>query len=101
MADNNLSSTVVSPLVFNSLLLLEDLDLSNNNQIIAGIKENGIQKIYWSGNNSGTITITRFDYFNGIYSGIFSFTLYNNDNPTETINITDGRFDINVATLNQ
>ena len=35
LADNNLSSTVVSPLVFNSLLLLEDLDLSNNNQIIA------------------------------------------------------------------
>lgn len=35
LADNNLSSTVVSPLVFNSLSLLEDLDLSNNNQIIA------------------------------------------------------------------
>lgn len=77
------------------------IDGPNNNQIIAGIKENGDQKTYWSGNNSGTITITRFDYLNGIYSGIFSFTLYNKDNPTETITITDGRFDINIATLNQ
>lgn len=34
-ANNNLASTVSSPLVFNSLLLLEELDLSNNNQILA------------------------------------------------------------------
>lgn len=76
------------------------IDGPNNNQIIAGIKENGIQKTYWSGNNSGTITITRFDYLNGIRSGIFNCTLYNKDNPTEIIQVTDGRFDINIATLN-
>lgn len=35
LANNNLASTVSSPLVFNSLLLLEELDLSNNNQILA------------------------------------------------------------------
>ena len=76
-------------------------DGPNNNQIIAGIRENGIDKTYWSGANSGTIKITRFDYLNGIYSGIFNVTLYNKDNPLETIQVTDGRFDINVATLNQ
>jgi hypothetical protein len=35
LATNNLASTVSFPLVFNSLLVLEELDLSNNNQILA------------------------------------------------------------------
>ncbi|MCQ4156075.1 DUF5025 domain-containing protein [Riemerella anatipestifer] len=34
-------------------------------------------------------------------SGTFSATLYNEDNPSEKIQITDGRFDINAKTLNQ
>ena len=72
----------------------------NNNQIIAGISENGINKTYWSAANAGTIVISRFDYPNGIYSGTFNCTLYNKDNPSETIQVTDGRFDINLATLN-
>jgi hypothetical protein len=75
----------------------------NNNQIIAGIKENGIYKTYWSGTNSGIITITRSELAVGIsiYSGTFHCTLYNKDNPSETIQVTDGRFDINGYTLNQ
>lgn len=76
-------------------------DGPDNNQIIVGIRINGINKTYYSSSNSGTITITRFDYPNGIYSGIFNCTLYNKDNPSETIQVTEGRFDINVATLNQ
>ena len=76
-------------------------DGPNNNQIIAGIRENGVRKTYWSSANSGIIKITRFDYLNGIYSGIFNGELYNKDSPLETIQVTDGRFDINVATLNQ
>ncbi len=75
----------------------------NNNQIIAGIKENGIYKTYWSGTNSGTITITRSELAVGIsiYSGTFHCTLYNKDNPSEIIQVIDGRFDINGYTLNQ
>ena len=73
----------------------------NNNQIIVGITKSGINKTYYSGSDAGTITVTRFDYANGIYSGIFSSTLYNKDQPTEIIQITDGRFDIKIATLNQ
>ena len=74
----------------------------NNNQIIAAIKENGVNKTYWSGANSGIIKVTRSDLAIGvsIYSGIFSGTLYNIDNPSETIHITEGRFDINGLTLN-
>ena len=74
----------------------------NNNQIIATIKENGVNKTYWSGANSGIIKVTRSDLAIGvsIYSGIFSGTLYNIDNPSETIHITEGRFDINGLTLN-
>lgn len=76
------------------------MDGPNNNQIIAGIRKNGISKTYYSSQNSGIITITRFDYPNGIYSGIFNATLYNKDNPSEQIQVTDGRFDISIATLN-
>ena len=70
--------------------------------IIVGIKVNGVNKTYWSSTNSGIIKITRSDLATGIsiYSGTFSCTLYNKDNPSETIQVTDGRFDINVATLN-
>ncbi|WP_018676632.1 hypothetical protein [Riemerella columbina] len=55
--------------------------------------------IYISSANSGTISITKNSY--PIISGTFSASLYNKDNPSEKIQITDGRFDINVATLNK
>ncbi len=35
-------------------------------QIIAGIKTNGIYKTYWSGNGAGLITITRSDLATGM-----------------------------------
>ena len=72
----------------------------NNNQIIAGISENGINKTYWSGTNVGIIKITRSDlgYGIAIFSGTFTCTLYNKDNPSEIIQITEGRFDINALT---
>lgn len=75
-------------------------DGPDNNQIIAGVKINGVYKTYWSGASAGKITITRFDYANGIYSGTFNATLYNRDDPSEKIQVTDGRFDISIATLN-
>ena len=79
------------------------IDGPNNPQIIVNeINENVYTgKKFWSSPNSGTINITRFDYSNKIISGVFSCTLYNKDNPTETIQVTDGRFDINLVTLNK
>ena len=80
----------------------EFLNGPNNPHIIVRETFDGVSgKTFISSPNSGTIKITRFDYLNGIYSGIFNVTLYNKDNPLETIQVTDGRFDINVATLNQ
>jgi len=60
-------------------------------------KYNG--KWYCSIENGGTINITRYDYDNGIVSGTFSCTVQNKDNPNETIEITQGRFDIHRPTL--
>ena len=77
-------------------------DGPNNVQIIAQIFDGvDMGKTFWSSSNSGTITVTKFDYFNGVYSGIFDCILYNKDNPRDTIEITQGRFDIKVATLNK
>ncbi len=56
---------------------------------------------YLSYTNSGSITFTRVNYDEGIYSGTFSVQLKNKDNPTDIIEITDGRFDIDLGTLNQ
>jgi hypothetical protein len=74
---------------------------SNNPQIILE-KHYGISpyKKYVSSINSGTISISRFDYPNGIYSGTFNCSLYNTNNTSEIIRVSNGRFDINIATLN-
>ena len=77
------------------------IDAANNPQIIVRETNNGISgKTFISGPDSGTINISRFDYTNGIYSGTFSCSLYNKDNSTEIIQVNEGRFDINLATLN-
>jgi hypothetical protein len=78
-------------------------DASNNPQIVVSefYNEAYTGKSFYSNNNSGTITITRFDYPNGIYSGIFNAILHNKDNPLEKIQVTNGSLDINIATLNK
>jgi hypothetical protein len=43
--------------------------------------------------NPGTFEITKIDPVSKIISGIFSFRLYNNSGGTDSIDITDGRFD--------
>ena len=76
-------------------------DGPNNPDILVFIKNaDNTYKTFYSSNNSGIISITRFDYANKIYSGTFSCTLYNKDNVSEIIQVTDGRFDIGIATLN-
>ncbi|MES2520992.1 MAG: hypothetical protein V4585_22965 [Bacteroidota bacterium] len=40
------------------------------------------------------VTITHFDPITKIYSGTFSVTFYNKDNPSEIFSLKDGRFDI-------
>ena len=48
---------------------------------------------YVSYENSGSITFSKVDYNTGIYAGTFNAKLKNKDNPTDSIEITDGRFD--------
>jgi len=69
--------------------------INNNTQIYVEI--NG--KVFISGTNAGVVNVTKFSF--PVISGNFSATLYNKANPSETIQVTDGRFDINKNTLNQ
>jgi hypothetical protein len=51
-------------------------------------------KWYCSIDNGGILIINRYDYQNKTVSGTFNCTVQNRDNPEETIEITEGRFDI-------
>ena len=68
-----------------------------NSTINIRCRYNGIW--YCSIENSGVLMITRYDYENHIISGTFSFTAQNSEDPTDIIEITKGRFDINWYTL--
>jgi|TARA_B110000240_G_scaffold192433_1_gene236590 hypothetical protein len=58
-------------------------------------------KKYISTTNSGTVQITKFDEINNIVSGVFNnLTLVNIDDSNDTIQIINGRFDINLNTVN-
>ncbi|MEO7923475.1 MAG: DUF6252 family protein [Chitinophagaceae bacterium] len=47
-----------------------------------------------SATHTGTVIITKFDVPNKIVSGTFQFTLVDIYNPSRTLTVTDGRFDI-------
>lgn len=51
-------------------------------------------KWYCSTENAGTLIITRYDLANRIVSGTFSCIVKNRDDPSDIIEITEGRFDI-------
>lgn len=69
--------------------------------ILSAIWNEELQIFSWycSIEDSGTLTISRYDYENKIVSGTFSFSAVNKDNPNDIIEITEGRFDINWGTL--
>lgn len=56
-------------------------------------------KWYCSVKDGGTLTITRYDYENNIISGIFNCTVQNRDDPSDIVEITDGRFDLKWDTV--
>lgn len=78
------------------------IDSPNNTHVIVHTFDGvNLGKTYYSGANAGIVTITRFDFSNRIVSGVFNLTVYNVENSAETIEITQGRFDINGFTINQ
>lgn len=80
-----------------------DNTMPPDNYMVLSIHGYGPEKLYYSGPHSGVIHVTRADLAPGIsiYSGTFQCTLYNINNPSDSIQITKGRFDINGLTLNQ
>ena len=71
------------------------VDNASTPYIIVRETQNGVSgKTFTSGENSGTITVARFD---SILSGIFSATVYNKDDVSEKFEITDGRFDFKIS----
>jgi hypothetical protein len=55
---------------------------------------------YLSFENSGELNFSKIDINNGLYSGTFYSKLKNKDDENDVIEITDGRFDINLNTVN-
>lgn len=82
-----------------------DYYLSNNNNNIsitcswwdANTQAN---RWYCSMENSGTVTILKYDPVNTILSGTFSCSMQEKTNPDHIIEITEGRFDLNLYTVN-
>ena len=79
-------------------------DLNQNTDIYPGVsgsyayhvrrKINPLNEWITSAQNTGSVTITKWDLTNNIVSGTFEFKAGSIDNSSEPINITDGRFDI-------
>lgn len=65
---------------------------SNNYAQIYNSKDNSTY--YTSNTNKGQVTITKLDLTNQIISGTFDFTAEDENNPANTIKVTDGRFDV-------
>lgn len=59
-----------------------------------------ILKRYLSYYQSGQITITEFDTISTVISGYFNLRVVDAVTKTDTIEVTDGRFDINLRTVN-
>lgn len=81
------------------------VDNSNGSRGIDGLSHNYLHcmifnnatnsyQFYRSFNNSGNVTITRYDFANRIISGVFSCKVRNSTNQNDEIEITQGRFDI-------
>jgi hypothetical protein len=58
-------------------------------------------KWFCSVENGGVFTITRYDFENRIIAGTFHCQAVNRDDANDSIEITDGRFDINWGTLSE
>jgi hypothetical protein len=56
---------------------------------------------YLSFENSGVLNFSKIDIVNGFYAGTFNVKLKNKDDENDMIQITDGRFDINLNTVNK
>jgi len=76
-----------------------DANISTNIRVRLFDQDTQAFKWYCSIENSGILTISRYDFENRILSGTFNCIVQNRDNPQDIVEITDGRFDIKWDTL--
>lgn len=70
-------------------------ELSTKNLNFAELYKYNLNSFFSTTTSSkGTGTITKLDLANNIISGTFQFTAEDNENPQNTVNVTDGWFDI-------
>lgn len=75
---------------------------SPNHAIVLSYENGSDSEKYISFENSGKINISRFDTINSIISGTFEFQAIKESDPfSDTLSVTNGRFDINWSTLNE
>lgn len=74
----------------------DGIDANPNINIRCRWLDESTQELKWycSIENSGSLTISRYDFDNRIVSGTFSCTVQNRDDPNDIIEISEGRFDI-------
>ena len=100
----------------NGIMDIHFVDLHENGEGTFNINESNCEKRIWANatinircrmnekwycsiEDTGTMTITRYDYNNRIFSGTFSCSAVNRDDPDDIVEITEGRFDIKWDTL--
>jgi hypothetical protein len=85
--ESNCAGNVDSPISLNIYCRLWDAQSQTN-------------KWYCSKENSGELLISRYDYENRIVSGTFECLAVNQEDPSDSIEISQGRFDIKWDVLN-
>ena len=97
----NLNDMGVGEYVVNESNCQGNIDSRQNTNIYCRVFDSTAQvyKWYCSTENAGIIKVTKYE--NGILSGTFSCLLKSLDNPNEHIEITEGRFDFNRATISE
>lgn len=95
MENYNNNSTPIGTYAFEDSNGSYDDDIIKPKGIMMNCYLNNVR--YLSIANTGSITITRND--DEVISGTFSCKLRNKDNPNDIIEIKDGRFDFNKATI--
>ncbi|RYY30344.1 MAG: hypothetical protein EOP41_00820 [Sphingobacteriaceae bacterium] len=95
ISGQNRDQNITITLIINSLkkTRIYSSSTNGNNQAYLNNYNNGT---YYSTSqsNKGTITVTKLDLNNKIISGTFEFTAEDENNPNNTIKVTDGRFDV-------
>jgi len=95
ISGQNRDQNIVITLVIKSLKSTGVYELTTQtNNYVQFYNSKDIIKYYTSNTNKGTITITKLDLANKIISGTFDFTAEDENNPANTIKVTDGRFDV-------